>query len=98
MASGSGGDPPSIISRDAIKVISESVGIADLKDEQQQEKEDLLHAVRERLQPAPYLRLLLDVLVHSNDERADGRRRAHGEQRKRPAAAQERAAAAKNAS
>ena len=33
MASGSGGDPPSIISRDAIKVISESVGIADLKDE-----------------------------------------------------------------
>ena len=33
MASGTGGDPPSIISRDAIKVISESVGIADLKDE-----------------------------------------------------------------
>ena len=44
MASGSGGDPPSIISRDAIKVISESVGIADLKDE----VADALAALQER--------------------------------------------------
>ena len=32
----------------------------------------LLHAVRERFQPTPDLRLLLGVLVHSNDKRADG--------------------------